>query len=79
MRERFDGEISGRGREFTKHSGRFKVYASGVRAGEERVVDDDDECECEREREIVLVSERSKNRSYVDVHAVLVPIEIHTL
>lgn len=61
MRERFDGEISGRGREFTKHSGRFKVYASGVRAGEERVVDDDDdECECEREREIVLVSERSK-------------------
>jgi len=51
-----------------------------VRAGEERVVDDDDdECECEREREIVLVRNVAKYRSYVDVHAVLVPIEIHTL
>ena len=61
MRERFDGEISGRGREFAKHSGRFKVYASGVRAGEERVVDDD-ECECERNGEegwwVILERER---------------------
>ena len=61
-------------------------------AGEERVVDDYDECEREcdgeegwwvilervRERE-KLVANVAKYRSYVDVHAKLVPRNTHNL